>query len=82
MRSTLDRTIILLPAVMLRRSAISPEFAFVCACAGTPSETGWYLLEDVEIKKNAQARDAAAWKKVLDQNAADRATADLATNRA
>lgn len=49
--------------------------------------TGWYIytkmLESKRKRRFARkrARDAIAWQKVLDKNAADRATADAATSR-
>ncbi|MEG3085566.1 hypothetical protein U1707_18140 [Sphingomonas sp. PB2P12] len=50
--------------------------------------TGWYIYSKMLKSKRMRSfarkrgRDAAAWQKVLDQNAADRAKADLAANRA
>ncbi len=49
--------------------------------------TGWYIytkmLESKRKRRFARkrARDAIAWQKVLDKNAADRAIADAATSR-
>lgn len=50
--------------------------------------TGWYLYSKVQKARNARrfarkrASDAIAWQKVLDQNAANRASADANTGPA
>ncbi|KQO04744.1 hypothetical protein ASF09_18605 [Sphingomonas sp. Leaf242] len=50
--------------------------------------TGWYIYTKMMESKRKhrfarkRARDALAWQKVLDKNAADRAMADAATGSA
>ncbi|TCP66001.1 hypothetical protein C8J43_10756 [Sphingomonas sp. PP-CE-1G-424] len=50
--------------------------------------TGWYIYTKMMESKRKhrfarkRARDALAWQKVLDKNAADRAMADTATGSA
>ena len=63
-------------------------YLVVVALVVVAISAGWYIyakmLESKRMLRFARkrARDAAAWQKVLDKNAADRATADIIASTA